>query len=114
MALQQKGPVTYGALVNHLWTYAGDDDRADVNATFMNPFLSYITGTKTTFTISPEITYDWENSQWVAPLNFVVSQLMMAGKQPYSISGGLRFYLDAPTGGPAWGIRFNFTMLFPK
>ena len=114
VGLQQKGALTYGALVNHLWTYAGDDDRDEVNATFMNPFFSYITPKKTTYTISPEISYDWTNEQWIAPINFVVSQLMMAGRQPYSIGGGLRFYMDTPTGGPAWGIRFTFTMLFPK
>jgi hypothetical protein len=80
----------------------------------MNPFFSYITAKKTTYTISPEISYDWTNDQWIAPVNVVVSQLMMAGKQPYSIGGGLRFYLDTPTGSPAWGIRFSLTMLFPK
>jgi hypothetical protein len=112
--LQQKGPWTYGGLVNHLWTYAGDEERDEVNATFMNPFLSYITAKKTTYTVSPEITYDWHNSQWVAPINLLVSQLVMAGRQPYSVGAGVRFYLEGPSGGPEWGIRFSFTMLFPK
>jgi hypothetical protein len=43
-----------------------------------------------------------------------VSQLVMAGRQPYSVGAGVRFYLDGPSGGPEWGIRFSFTMLFPK
>ena len=30
---------TYGALANHLVSVAGDDDRADLNATFLQPFL---------------------------------------------------------------------------
>jgi hypothetical protein len=112
--LQQKGPWTYGSLVNHLASYAGDDARADVNATFVNPFVSYITTTKTTFTVSPELTYDWERDQWIAPINLVMSQLLLAGRQPFSAAVGVRFYAESPTGGPAWGIRFGFTALFPK
>jgi hypothetical protein len=49
VALQQKGHWTYGGLFNHIWSFAGDGDRSDVNSTFLNPFVSYITDTKTTF-----------------------------------------------------------------
>jgi hypothetical protein len=31
---------TYGALVNHIWSVAGDDDRCDVSSTFLQPFLA--------------------------------------------------------------------------
>ena len=41
VVLKQSGPWTYGALANHLWSFAGDDARADVNATFLQPFVSY-------------------------------------------------------------------------
>lgn len=112
--LQQRGPLTYGALANHIWSYAGDDDRSTVNATFINPFFSYISAKKTTYSLAPEITYSWTSSQWVAPVNLVVSQLMMAGKQPFSVGGGVRFYASTPDGGPAWGLRFQLTALFPK
>jgi len=42
VVLKQDGPWTYGALMNHLWDVAGDDNRASVNATFVQPFVSYI------------------------------------------------------------------------
>src|SRR5688572_7990565 len=29
---------TYGALANHVWSFAGDDERADVSSTFLQPF----------------------------------------------------------------------------
>jgi hypothetical protein len=32
---------TYGGLVRHLWSFAGDDDRASVNQTLIEPFLNY-------------------------------------------------------------------------
>ena len=31
---------TYGALVNHIWSVAGDEDRADISSTFLQPFLA--------------------------------------------------------------------------
>lgn len=114
IALQQRGPWTYGALANHLWSFAGEDSRREVNATFLNPFVSYITPTKTTFSLSPELTYDWEAEQWTAPVNFTVSQLFKIGNQPVSFSLGARYYFDAPDGGPEWGIRAGLTFLFPK
>jgi len=114
VALKQRGALTIGVLGNHLKAYAGDDSRADVNATFVNPFVSYITKTKTTFGISPELTYDWESEQLIAPINLTVSQLLLINKKPISVGGGVRFYAEGPSGGPEWGLRFVVTLLFPK
>ena len=114
VALKQVGPWTFGALANHLWSVGGDSDRGDVNATFLNPFASYVTSTKTTFTISPELTYDWEAEQWLAPANLVVSQLFALGRQPIQVAFGGRYYFDAPSGGPEWGLRLSVVFLFPK
>jgi hypothetical protein len=114
VALQQNGPWTYGLLANHLWSYAGDDSRDEVNSTFLNPFLSYVTDTKTTFSLSPEITYDWGNDELYAPVNLVVSQLFKIGDQPVSFGLGGRYYFDSPAGGPEWGIRATLVFLFPK
>ncbi len=114
VVLRQKGALTVGGLVNHLKAYAGDDARSDVNATFFNPFVSYLLPSKTTLTVSPELTYDWESDQWIAPVNFIVSQLLLVGRRPISVFAGVRAYADAPSGGPEWGIRFGVTLLFPR
>ena len=114
LVLRQSGHWTYGALANHLWSFAGDDARNDVNATFLQPFVSYITDSKTTFGLSLESTYDWDGGEWNVPANFVVSQLLKIGDQPVQIFGGVRYYLDKPDGGPEWGLRFGMTFLFPQ
>lgn len=114
VGLQQNGPWTYGVLANHLWSYAGDDSRDEVNATFINPFCSYITPTMTTFTVSPELTYDWGNRQLLAPVNLIVSQLFKIGDQPISFALGGRYYFEGPDGGPEWGIRASLVFLFPR
>jgi hypothetical protein len=63
VALKQVGPITYGALANHLWTVFGDDSRAKLNATFLQPCASIVTPTKTTFSLNAESTYDWEGGE---------------------------------------------------
>jgi hypothetical protein len=111
---QTAGGWTYGALVNHIWGVAGDDDRADANATFLQPFLSKGLSGGRTLTVNMESTYDWESSQWNVPVNFMYSKVTKFGNQLVSIGGGARVYLETPDGGPDWGVRFIVTLLFPK
>lgn len=68
VALRQQGPWTYGGLVNHLWSFAGKDARSDVNATFMQPFVTYTNKDAMSITGSTEATYDWESEQWAVPV----------------------------------------------
>lgn len=42
LLLKQVGGWTYGILANHIWSYAGDDHRNYVSATFLQPFMSYL------------------------------------------------------------------------
>ena len=105
---------TYGALVNHLWSFAGEDDRADVNATFLQPFLSKGLGRGQTLSLNFESSYDWNAGQWNVPLNLSYSRVTKAGTQLISWGGGARAYLEAPDGGADWGLRFVVTLLFPK
>jgi hypothetical protein len=114
LALKQTGPWTYGLLFNHLWSFAGNEARRGVSATFLQPFLTYITSTKTTFTLNAESTYDWERGQWSVPVNAIVSQLFKIGSQPMQAFAGGRYYAEGPDGGPEWGIRAGLVMLFPK
>jgi hypothetical protein len=114
LALKQANGWTFGVLANHLWSYAGDEDRGEVNATFLQPFVSFTTKTQTTFAFNTESTYDWTNEQWNVPLNFTVSQLFKVGGAPLQISVGGRYYVETPEGGPDWGVRAVLTLLFPK
>jgi hypothetical protein len=115
VALKQNGPWTYGALANHVESFAGDSGRAHVSATFLQPFISYITKTKTTFGLNMESTYDWNSDQWSVPVNFIVQQLLKVGNLPFQIGGGVRYWADSPDNGPkGWGARLQLTFLFPK
>jgi len=112
--LKQKNGWTYGALANHLWSVAGDDNRADISSTFLQPFLTYTTKSHTTFVLNTESSYDWKNEQGTVPINLMVAQLVMIGKSPVQFQLGGKVYADGPTGSPDWGLRFAVTLLFPK
>jgi hypothetical protein len=115
VVLKQEHGFTYGVLANHIWSIAGDDDRSDISATFLQPFLSYTTKTFTSFTINTESTYNWETDEWSVPVNFSVSQLLKIGQQPISLQAGVRYWAESPDNGPeGWGFRFSVTFLFPR
>jgi len=111
---QTESGLTYGALVNYLVSVAGDDDRADVNSAFLQPFISKGLGKGRTATINLESTYDFEGHVWNVPINFVYSKVTKIGGQMVSFAGGARAYLETPAGGPDWGVRFVVTLLYPK
>jgi len=115
VALKLSGQWTYGGLFNHIWSVAGDEDRADVSSTLVQPFVSYTTKTAWTLTLNTESTYDWKGEQWSVPIHVSAAKLVRFGKQPVSIGGSLRCWATTPSGGPqGCGLRFIFTPLFPK
>jgi hypothetical protein len=114
VVLKQEGHWTCGLLFNHIWSFAGEDGRSDVNRTFLQPFVSYTTKTFTSFGLNTESTYDWEGDQWNVPINAFVQQLLKMGKQPVALQFGGRYYAEGPSGGPEWGLRFQISFLFPK
>lgn len=110
-----KGPWTYGVLSNHVWDFAGKDNRADVDSTFIQPFMAYTTPTAWTFTLNSESTYNWVTNQWSIPINLMVAKLTSIGQQKVQFQVGLRYWADSPTAGPDdLGARFAVTFLFPK
>jgi hypothetical protein len=112
--LKQVDGWTYGLLGNHIWSFAGENRRADVNATFLQPFATYTTKSYTTVILNSESTYDWQNSQWTVPVNLAVAQLLKVGDQPLQFTLGVRSYVEKPRNGPDWGMRFAVTLLFPR
>jgi hypothetical protein len=115
VVLRQSGPWTYGALANHIWSVAGEDDRDDISATFLQPFLTYTTADAVTFALNTESTYDWKSEEWSVPINMQVSKLVNFGTQPVSFQIGARYWADAPeNAADDWGVRASVTFLYPR
>lgn len=115
VALKQDGGWTYGGLVNHISSFAGDDDRADISASFVQPFISFTTPEAVTYSLNTESTYDWKGNQWSVPVNATVSKVTKVGTQLLSVGGGVRYWAESTAGSPeGWGFRATVTLLYPK
>jgi hypothetical protein len=113
--LKQEHGWTYGALANHISSFAGDSARAAISTTFLQPFVSYTTPHAWTYGANTESSYDWKNNQWSVPLNLSVSKVTKIDSQLMSVGGGVRYWATSPDSGPqGWGLRLVVTLLFPK
>ena len=81
----------------------------------LQPFISYAVGRGLSVTLNSEFTYDWKAEQWTLPIDLTIAQVLKMGKQPIQLQvGGPLLRRGATEGGPEWGLRATFTLLFPK
>jgi hypothetical protein len=113
VVLKLQGQWTYGALVNHVWSYAGSGNN-DVSASFFQPFATYATKTGASFSIASENTQDWNNDFFGGFTGVYVAQVAKFGKQLVQLTAGPKIYYGNNPFNPDWGLRVNITLLFPK
>jgi hypothetical protein len=118
--LKQSGGWTYGALMNQIWSFAGDDftggvPRSDVNQMFLQPFVTFTNKKAVTFGVNLEASANWEadHDKWTVPMHFFVSKLTKFGPFPFSVQVGVAPFLAAPNGEPDWRLRFAGILLLP-
>ena len=115
VALKMNGPWTYGVLANHVWSFAGDSDRSDINNTFAQPFVAYTWPSAWTVSVQSETNYNWETEKWTVPVNVAVAKLVMFGKLPVSLQGGVGYWFESPAGAADdWRFRFQANFVFSK
>lgn len=115
VALTQRGHWTVGALGNHLWSFAGNDDRDRINRSFVQPFVSYTTPTAWTYTLQSEMSYDWDDKQWTIPIRLSTSKVTRIGSQLVSFGGAVQYWAESSDNAPeGWGARLTITLLFPR
>jgi hypothetical protein len=106
---------TYGVLANHIWSFAGNENRPDLSNTFLQPFLTKGIGKGRTIGINSESTYNWNTEKWNVPINVFFTQIVKFGEQLVNLRAGVRYYATTPNdNGPDWGLRFEASFLFPK
>lgn len=115
LILKQANGWTYGALVNQIWSVAGDEERADVNQMFLQPFLAFNWKSGAGLGLNSEITQNWEGATTTAFLNPTISGITRLGKQIVSLLVGPRIQVAAPDGSKSdFGVRAQVTFVFPK
>ena len=113
LVLKLQGQWTYGALANHIWSYAGSGLN-DINATFFQPFMTYANKSGASFTIASENTQSWNNDIFGGFTGLYYAKVLKLGKQMMQLGGGPKIYYGNNPLNPDWGIRANIILLFPK
>ncbi|MCX7549398.1 hypothetical protein [Xanthomarina sp. F2636L] len=113
VALKQVGQLTIGALVNHIWSVAGASDRADVNSTFVQPFIAKNFKGGYSLALNTELTQSWDYNSTSGNIHLIGAKVIKMGKQPAQIAVGPRVpYGNGNTAD--WGFRAQFVLMFPK
>jgi len=110
------GPWVVGAVVNQLWSFAGDDSRQAVNAMTLRPFINYNLPHGWSLGSAPSIAANWaaDNNRWLVPLGGGVAKVFAIGSKWMSISLEAYYHVVSPEIGPDWQLRLQLTFLFPK
>ena len=118
VALAKPGPWLVGALVQNVWSYAGDDDAPDVNLFSFQYFINYNFESGWYLTSTPTITANWEadsaSDTWTIPFGGGVGRLVRFGKQPVDFKLQGFWNAEKPTGAADWSLQFQAKLLFPK
>ena len=115
LVLKQFKGWTVGALVNQIWSVAGDETRNDVNQMFIQPFMSYNWKSGAGLAVNAEITQNWVSSATSVFINPIITGVTKIGTQIVSLGIGPRIQVAAPNGDRAdIGVRAAVTFVFPK
>lgn len=117
VGLLQPGNWTLGALVNNVWSVAGDSSRSSVNQMTLQYFVNYNLSKGWYLSTAPIITANWRGltgNVWTVPFGGGPGRVMRLGFQPVNIA--VQFYgnVTHPTSGSPWGMRLSIAFLFPQ
>ena len=133
VALAMPGHWVIGALVSNVWSFAGDEDGADVSSFLFQPIINYNLANQWYLTSVPIITANWnaaEGNKWTVPVGGGFGKIFRIGSQ--AVNGSFQAYynvehpelsvplppiagipIEASSGG-VWTLRFQLQLLFPR
>ena len=102
-----------GVLVQNLFSFGGDPDRANVNQMILQPFVSYQLGKGWFVRSQPQIVFDWKTGKRLLPLDLGAGRVFKIGRQ--DVSCFVEAFKDVSYNGPApkYGITLGLTLLYP-
>jgi hypothetical protein len=117
VVLAMPGKVVFGAVVSHVWSFAGQAGRPGVNFTTINWFVNYNIANGWYLASSPIVTANWEitsGNKWTVPLGAGIGKLVRIGKLPINFQLHGYGNVVKPTGGPSASMRFQMQFVLPS
>jgi len=116
VALVMPGRWVVGGVINNVWSFAGDEDRAEVNFMTFQPFINY-NFPKFYLTFAPIISANWKadsDNKWTVPLGLGAGKLVkLGGKLPLNLNANYFYNVVSPTFGPTSQLRIAAILLLP-
>jgi len=102
-----------GILAQNPISFAGDTDRKDANALFLQPFATYQLGRGWFVRTQPQMAFDWQTGKQVLPLDLGAGRVFKIGRQ--YVSCLVEPFWNASTNGPTprYGVNLGVSLLYP-
>jgi hypothetical protein len=104
---------TFGTVLSHVWSYAGEDSRADVNRTqvqfmyFKQLGSGWQIGDNPTWTMKSEVDHD---EKYDIPIGCGIFKTILISGSPWRLGLTPRYYLESyDSWGNDWGVSFTIT-----
>lgn len=117
VALTMPGNWVTGILLQNVWSFAGDEDAAEVNKFLFQYFINYNLANGWYLSTTPIITANWEaesGNQWTVPFGGGVGKLVKHGKLPVDYKLTAYYNVEKPEFAPDWQLQFTIKFLLPK
>ena len=115
VALKQSKGLTFGGLINQIWSVAGDKDRSSLSQLFLQPFMTYNWKSGAGLGGSLEITHNWISGTTAGVFVPTISGVTKLGKQTVSLGIGPRIHFAGQDNTrPNFGWRATVSLVFPK
>jgi hypothetical protein len=103
------------SIINNIWSFAGDENKSDVNFMTFQPFINY-NFPDFYLTFSPIITANWEedsDNQWTVLLGIGAGKLIKLGKLPVNLNVNYFNNVVKPEFAADWQLRILAAVLLP-
>jgi hypothetical protein len=120
----QAGPAAAIAIAPENWllgvfaqnpiSFAGDRDRPDVNALFLQPFAVYQLRRGWFIRSQPQMVFNWKTGRQVLPLDLGVGRVFKVAGQTVNVFVEPFWNVSHDGPAPRWGIAFGMSLLYPN
>ncbi len=118
MAFNIGKPWIYGMLIQHWWSYAGDNDRSDTSQTDLQYTIRYSLANAWSVGMGPTISVDWKadyKNRYTVPVGLGLTKTVRWGKIPIKLRCEGHYSVVRPEDyGSEWIIRLQITPVIPN
>jgi hypothetical protein len=120
----QAGPAVAAAFSRERWlvgfiarnpiSFAGDDERADVNVLLLQPFVTFQLGSGWFLRSQPQMIFNWESDKQMVPINLGFGRVFALGRQKINVFVEPYWNATGDEPAPEYGFIFGVGLLYPN